>query len=74
MPAPTCTEGPFAAQGNPAGQRRRGAEELAQPVRSVMRPSRGKERGLGLRHTAAARIGKETIEQIANAERTCDRQ
>ena len=65
---------PLASQGNPAGQRRRGAEELAQHGAQRDAAIARKERGLGLRHAAAARIGEEAVQQIADAERAHHRE
>ena len=64
---------PLAAQRNAAGQRRRRAKELAQNGAQRDESVARKERRLGLRNAAAARIGKVAIEQIAHRQRAAHR-
>ena len=64
---------PFAPQRNSAGKRCRRAEKLAQHGAQRDAPFARVQRSLRLRHSAASRIGKIAIQQVADAQRAHDR-
>src|SRR5271157_3359699 len=65
---------PLAAQRDSAGQRCRGAKELSQHGAQRDAAFAGEQRSLGLRHPAASRVREIAEQQVADDQRTHDRE